>query len=100
MLAHRNDKERQTAFKKWRDSFLEGREYERKLSYHASVRNGVIKAGRELLSRFPKERKPDDGNGDEDSYNSGYNEALRDVGDIVVDAFGIKPLYSIKTNRL
>lgn len=74
----------------WREkqiSFLEGREYERRIDNKKSVKVSVSKIGRELLKQFPEDKMPIDGAGDEDSYNNGYNDALKEVGNLIINLF-------------
>lgn len=66
-------------------AFLEGREYERKLNNVEQAKKKIAEFGRTFLKRFPPERKPDDGNGDE--FNAGYNEARKEIGDILIDIY-------------
>ena len=43
---------------------------------------------KELMEKFPNYRKPDDGSGDEASYNSGFNEAIDELSKIILDEIG------------
>lgn len=65
--------------------YNQGREYERKKQQTILTQNFIRKACKLIIDSFPKERKPDDGNGDE--FNAGYNEALKDLSKVVLDAF-------------
>jgi hypothetical protein len=71
-----------------RVAFLQGREYERLSEQKTFTKKHVTEAYKAILARFPEHRKPDDGSGDEDSYNAGYNAAIDELAAIILDAFG------------
>ncbi len=66
-------------------AFLQGREYERRLRQKTFTKKQTVRVFKELVKKFPNYRKPDDGNGDEASYNSGFNEAIDELSKIVLD---------------
>ena len=68
--------------------FLKGREYERLIQKRVVSKNYVLSCYKAILSDFPEYKKPDDGNGDEDSFNAGYNSAIDELAKIILDAFG------------
>lgn len=70
-----------------RKVFLEGRQYEHRCLETKFTDKGIREAGLALIRSFPSPRKPDDGNGDEDAFNRGYNQALQEIGDQIINFF-------------
>lgn len=67
--------------------FLRGREYERIDQKDKFTQKGIREACKKIMENFPKYKKPDDGDGDEDSYNAGFNAALDEVSKVFLDSF-------------
>lgn len=64
--------------------FLKGREYQRMLNQKQFTKKHILIVFKELIRKLPNYRKPDDGNGDEDSFNHGYNQCIDIISKIIL----------------
>ncbi len=65
--------------------FLSGRQYEQMAGEKKANKKYIHTAYKSIMKRFPSYRKPDDGSGDEDSFNAGFNAAIDELSKIVLE---------------